>query len=128
VVLSAGGSVFCWGGQGQMGHRMHGAQLLPERVDALECRQVTRVAAGIHHTAVLTEDGVVLTFGYNRHGQLGRATDQEQSSLPGEVERAALAGERAVDLAASGNRTGVVTSSGRLVTFGDGIPQGGLTT
>ena len=128
VVLTAGGAVFTFGScdHGQLGHGDEQGQLSPRRVEALAGHRVIRVAAGGDHTAVLTEGGVVLTFGANHHGQLGRATAAaDRSSLPGVVELAALAGERAVGLTARGHRTGVVTASGRLVTFGGGEEEGG---
>jgi alpha-tubulin suppressor-like RCC1 family protein len=131
VVLTASGAVFTFGngGTGQLGHEtLDGCDRLlsPVRVEALAGRRVVRIAAGATHTAVLTQNGVVLTFGYNDYRQLGRAAGYTlSSSLPGEVELAALAGERAVGLTASGRRTGVVTSNGRVVTFGEGLQEGG---
>jgi hypothetical protein len=121
VVLTASGAVFTFGqgADGRLGHGTNDWQFSPFRVEALVGRRVIRVAAGLYHTAVLTDDGVVLTFGYNRSGQLGRAYDQAHSSLPGVVELDALAGERVVGLVIGYSGTGLEMSSGRLVTFGD---------
>jgi hypothetical protein len=121
VVLTVGGAVFTfgYGGHGQLGHGNQEDQLTPRRVEALVGHRVVRVAAGLYHTAVLTEDGVVLTFGYNRSGQLGRAAYQVLSSLPGVVELDARAGERVVGLVIGYSGTGLEMSSGRLVTCGD---------
>jgi hypothetical protein len=71
---------------------------------------------------VLTADGVVLTFGNNGLGQLGRCARGSVNFEPGVVE---LPGG-VVDLAASGFRTGVVFSDRRMVTFGLGRTADGL--
>jgi hypothetical protein len=62
----------------------------------------------------------MLTVGHNNFGQLGRSTASHQL---GEV----LAREPAVDVVAAGNCTGVVTSSERLVMFGDKVAPGGVS-
>jgi alpha-tubulin suppressor-like RCC1 family protein len=121
VVLTASGAVFTFGhgAYGELGHGPYNDELSPRWVEALAGHRVVRIAAGTFHTVVLTASGAVLTFGYNQFGQLGRATGQLDSNLPGEVELAALlGGERAVGLTAGIFHTGVVTSAGRLVMFG----------
>ncbi|MBK7411527.1 MAG: hypothetical protein IPI29_03125 [Ignavibacteria bacterium] len=50
-------------------------------------RRVISVAGGINHTAMLLDDGTVVSFGSNEHGQLGRLLDAngnmiESSSTP----------------------------------------------
>jgi hypothetical protein len=104
VVLTASGAVFTfgYGGYGQLGHGNQQTQLSPMRVEALVNHRVVCIAAGAFHTVVLTDKGVVLTF--------GRLGDREL---------AVPAGKQAVDIVASEYRTGVVTSSGRLLMFGD---------
>jgi alpha-tubulin suppressor-like RCC1 family protein len=119
VVLTASGAVFTFGSGklGQLGHGNLQRQLSPMRVEALAGHRVVHITAGRSHTAVLTDKGVVLTFGYDSLGQLGRATrGYYYSHLPGEVE--VLAGERVVSLSAGDQYTILVTSSGRVVTVG----------
>jgi hypothetical protein len=126
VVLTATGSVFTFGSGafGQLGHGNLHDQHTPLRVEALLDHRVVRVAAGEGHTAVLTATGVVLTFGRNSYRQLGRVPDQWRSSLPGEVELAAVVDECVVELVLCGQCTGLVTWSGRLLTFGCGEGAG----
>ena len=89
---------------------------MPTRVAVLDDTPVRSAAAGMFHSAVLTEAGAVLTFGYNEYGQLGHG-DQVTRLVPTAV--AALAGEPVVDVAAGGERTVVRLASGGLRAFGD---------
>jgi alpha-tubulin suppressor-like RCC1 family protein len=136
VVLTAGADVFTfgYGSKGQLGHDGLRHELSPRKVETWQSwqyKRVANVAAGLFHTALLTDQGVVLTFGDNRLNELGRtigppaplagefnAYRLRRFQMPCEVELDALAGESAVELIAGWERTGVVTASGRLVTFG----------
>ena len=95
--------------------------LTPRLVEALSGRAVAMVACGFFHTVLLTRDGVVLRFGSNALGQLGRATQEEEHVAvpdPGEVRHAALEGEEVVEVAAWGGCTAAVTAGGKTVVFG----------
>jgi hypothetical protein len=122
AAVTTSGTVFTFGSgrYGQLGHGTYAGQHSPVRVEALAGRRVARVIAGNAFAAVLTEDGVVLTFGDNRYGQLGRVTSLDFDSLPDEVDLAVFQGVRAVSLVAGGHCMGVETSSDHLVTFGQG--------
>lgn len=46
---------------------------IPRLLDApcLESKQAKMVSCGARHSAILTEDGQVFSWGWNKHGQLG---------------------------------------------------------
>jgi alpha-tubulin suppressor-like RCC1 family protein len=78
VVLKSNGTVWTFGnnGFGQLGFAPRSAanetpRQVPTPMD------VTAIAAGFHHTAVLKSDGTVWTFGYGYEGQLGYPTSPE---------------------------------------------------
>jgi hypothetical protein len=125
VILTSSGAVFTFG-FGVIGHADQSWLHWPQQVQALAACPVARIAAGHAHTVLLTRDGDVLTFGANQHGQLGRhGSVIEPEYLPCNVQLPALAAERSVAVLAGNNRSGVLTSTGRLVTFGIYDAEGG---
>ena len=92
VVYSADGAIYSWGANesGQLGH---GAEVAagehglwwPRRINALRHEFVSSVAAGAHHTLVITKTGTLYAFGRNRHGALGLG-DTSNSFLPERVD------------------------------------------
>ena len=79
---------------------------------------VTQVAAGGDHSLVVTSSGQLYAFGYNFYGQLGNATNSGMNNanptpvvLPGRV-------GTVTQVAAGGDHSLVVTSSGQLYAFG----------
>jgi hypothetical protein len=159
VVLTASGAVFTFGfgDLGQLGHGNEQNQLTPRRVEALaECQaariavgiahstvltedqftpkrvealadhRVVRIVAGVYHTVVLTAAGVVITFGYNVDRELDRHTgappppNEPSSGQVGALSRAAACALTVPLIRPpAGLSAGVITSSGRLVTFGN---------
>eukprot|EP00878_Enallax_costatus_P042432 GHUV01049791.1.p1 GENE.GHUV01049791.1~~GHUV01049791.1.p1 ORF type:complete len:147 (+),score=27.95 GHUV01049791.1:415-855(+) len=79
--------VACWGnGQhGRLGHGTETSELFPRVVSALTSYQAAAVSAGGAHTAVVTADGGLWTFGINNHGQLGHSEKKPYVSVPLEV-------------------------------------------
>ncbi|XP_078532227.1 E3 ISG15--protein ligase HERC5-like isoform X2 [Lissotriton helveticus] len=73
IALSLTGTVYSWGNNtaGQLGLGHMDTQYLPTLVEALWNKGVEFVACGAEHTAVLSKDGLVYTFGAGEHGQLG---------------------------------------------------------
>lgn len=76
---------------------------------------VAKVACGRLHTAILTSDGRVLTFGTGKFGQLGHG-ERSNEAAPKVV--SALSGKRVVDIACGKEHTVAVTSDGDLYAFG----------
>lgn len=103
-------SLWMWGEGGQLG-----------KVSALSGVNVTAIALGSSHAAVLTGSGLVLTWGANDYGQLGTG-DEVAHSAPRVV--SALARSARVRLLACGPRyTAVVSAAGELYTWGQNQPS-----
>ncbi|CAH1394813.1 unnamed protein product [Nezara viridula] len=76
VLLTEDGSVLTWGGgsRGQLGTGdLESSETLCE-VEALSGLRVVVISAGGWHTAVVTEEGDLYTWGWNKQGQLGFPT------------------------------------------------------
>lgn len=95
LVLTGGGEVFLLGGNhhGVLGNpeKMTPARLLAdsretilEKVHGLEGNRIVDIAAGAEHSVILTDDGVIKTWGWGEHGQLGLGNTCDQTS-PQEV-------------------------------------------
>ncbi|KAL5553966.1 hypothetical protein UlMin_041367 [Ulmus minor] len=51
-----------------------------EEVSGLNGKKVLHIAAGAEHSALVTEDGAVKTWGWGEHGQLGLGDTRDQTS------------------------------------------------
>lgn len=47
-----------------------------ENSDSQDNISIKGLAAGAHHSMILTEEGQLFTFGYGQHGQLGLKSNQ----------------------------------------------------
>ncbi|KXZ45322.1 hypothetical protein GPECTOR_56g419 [Gonium pectorale] len=61
------------------------SQLYPRIVSSLSGYSVKQVACGGAHTAVVTDDGTLFTFGLNTSGQLGHSKEDKYVAAPIEV-------------------------------------------
>ncbi|TWW77365.1 putative E3 ubiquitin-protein ligase HERC3 [Takifugu flavidus] len=120
MVLTLPGLVYCCGANqsGQLG-----LNRVDEKgnfnvcmVPALRPLGVTFISCGEAHTAVLTMNGEVFTFGEGRHGQLGHNFTADELS-PRLVEHV---GRPASQISCGRNHTLVLDSSGQLWAFGSG--------
>ncbi|XP_030950694.1 uncharacterized protein LOC126712363 [Quercus robur] len=73
VALDVEGRCYTWGRneKGQLGHGDTLQRDRPTVVSELLKYKVTKAASGRSHTVVVTADGNSLSFGWNKHGQLG---------------------------------------------------------
>lgn len=73
VALDAEGRCYTWGRneKGQLGHGDKIQRDRPTVVSELSKHKIIKAGAGRNHTVVVTEDGLSLSFGWNKHGQLG---------------------------------------------------------
>ncbi|CAI5772404.1 Hypothetical predicted protein [Podarcis lilfordi] len=74
TVALAEGKVYTFG-LGQYGQLGHGTFIFeisePKMVDCLRKHKICNIASGENHTALVTENGLMYTFGDGRHGKLG---------------------------------------------------------
>ncbi|GCC26294.1 hypothetical protein chiPu_0004710 [Chiloscyllium punctatum] len=118
--LSLSGTVFGWGrnNHGQLGLKDTEGRQKPSHVKLLDCKKVVHIACGEEHTAVLTKDGLVFTFGAGSYGQLGHNSTEDETKphLVGY-----LFGKKASQIACGSYHTLVfIPSSGKIYSFGCG--------
>ncbi|XRB24369.1 U-box domain-containing protein [Pseudoscourfieldia marina] len=119
VALTSDGAVYTWGhgAFGELGHGDGSSQLTPKRVDALASVSVRALACSGSHTAALTSDGAVYTWGRGAFGQLGHG-DTSNQLTPTRVDALASVSVRA--LACGGRHIAALTSDGAVYTWGNG--------
>ena len=75
VAWTESGELWSWGqacnGATGHGHTGHGHKWTPFLVQGMVGRKVVAAAAGEYHTAVVTSEGELWTFGGNSYGHLG---------------------------------------------------------
>ena len=128
--ITEGGDLFTWGKgfRGQLGHtssvlppdvsrRLHSLLLEPKAVPSLMRKTVTDVSCGSMHTACVTSDGEVYTFGEGSCGQLGIGRRASVGTPAKALPTATIAG--AFDMVACGwAHTLVRSRNGELWSFG----------
>lgn len=121
IALSADGEVFSWGEgeDGKLGHGNRDSYDRPKLIESLSGLGVIDVACGSAHSACITNQGHVLTWGKGRYGRLGHGDSEDQLS-PKLVE--GLLGYRAIDIACgSGDaQTLCITDDDNVWSWGDG--------
>ncbi|XP_059428338.1 ultraviolet-B receptor UVR8-like isoform X2 [Corylus avellana] len=86
LCITIEGCVYAFGGNqfGQLGTGADQAEDLPRLLDApsLKSKHAKLVSCGARHSAVLTEDGQLFSWGWNKYGQLGLgdSTDRNEPS------------------------------------------------
>ena len=73
LALTQQGEVYAWGRNysGQLGLKHNFSAIKPELVEMPNNVSVKQISCGIYHSLLLTTEGNIYSFGYNRHGQLG---------------------------------------------------------
>ena len=110
--------VFGSGVFGQLGNGSYeGEVAIPTRLAGLSSLRVRSAACGDYHSALISSDGEVFTFGLGEYGCLGHGND-ERCNRPKRVE--AMVGEHAISAACGWRHTVTLTASGRLYSWGHG--------
>ncbi|KAI5325691.1 hypothetical protein L3X38_034765 [Prunus dulcis] len=88
LCISVDGRVHAFGGNqfGQLGTGADEAETLPRPLDSpsLESKHAKVVSCGARHSVILTEDGQLYSWGWNKYGQLGLG-DSVDRNLPSQV-------------------------------------------
>ena len=121
--FTAGGSgctsvvVFGAGAFGQLGNGSEHEVIRPTLLPGLSALRVCAAACGDFHSAVVTADGEIFTFGIGEYGVLGHGND-ERSVRPRRVD--ALVGEHVASVSCGWRHTACLTQNGGLFTWGHG--------
>jgi len=113
------GEVYTWG-EGKFGRLGHGAERnchSPRLVESLLGKKPIQIACGGFHSAVVTEDGKMYTFGGGEHGQLGHG-DKVNKVKPTLVQ--ALEMIFLQQITCGWSHSVALTSKGEVFTWGNG--------
>ena len=126
LLLTSTGLVYSFGtGQyGALGHGYSAAKQLPDQIRpalirSLATQKCICVAAGELHSAAVTSDGDLYTWGDGFCGQLGHA-DRRPQVLPKQVTPGGLEDELVATVSCGSRHTIAVTDDGEVFTFGLG--------
>lgn len=116
--LSLSGAVFGWGknGAGQLGLNDEQDRAVPCHIKFLRSQKVVYISCGEEHTAALTKEGGLFTFGNGSRGQLGHDSTNNEP-LPRRVME--LMGTEVSQIACGRHHTlAFVPSTGLVYAFG----------
>ncbi|KAG4377692.1 hypothetical protein GLYMA_18G187100v4 [Glycine max] len=88
LCVTVNGQIYAFGGNqfGQLGTGTDQPETSPRQLDAsrFENKHSSIVSCGARHSALLTDDGHLFTWGWNKYGQLGLG-DSVDRNIPGQV-------------------------------------------
>ncbi|KAI0982992.1 hypothetical protein GJ496_008435 [Pomphorhynchus laevis] len=79
-----------------------------------------QIAAGLHHTLALNDDGEVYAFGRPEYGRLGLGTDDEVVIEPTRIDHLIKNGDPIIQIACGGAVSFAVSRSGKVYSWGMG--------
>ncbi|XP_042456770.1 PH, RCC1 and FYVE domains-containing protein 1-like isoform X1 [Zingiber officinale] len=122
ALVTKHGEVFTWGEEsgGRLGHGVGDDVVHPRLIESLALNSADLVACGEFHTCAVTSSGELLTWGNGTHnvGLLGHGNDVSHW-IPKRVS-GPLEGIQVQYVSCGTWHTALVTSMGKLFTFGDG--------
>lgn len=116
LAIGSNGELWSWGDgdYGKLGHGDSVTQKQPQLIESLRSRHVIQADCGHRHSACVTEDGGLFTWGEGDYGRLGLG-DALQRAVPVQVNEIVNAGQ----VACGFNHTLVVARDGSTVwSFG----------
>ncbi|CAB0032033.1 unnamed protein product [Trichogramma brassicae] len=121
LALTQDGKVFSWGEgeDGKLGHGNKTSIDKPRLIEALKSKRVRDIACGSGHSAAITSNGELYTWGLGEYGRLGHG-DTTTHLKPKLVE--ALVGQNIVQVACGSRdaQTMALTADGGVFSWGDG--------
>ncbi len=125
LALTDEGKVYAWGynASGQLGNGTNVSSYLPVAVDTsgiLFGKRVIAISAGASHSAALTDDGLVFSWGIGTSGQLGNSYSLSSSTPMAVTTTGVMAGKTVTAIACELNATVALTSSGEVFCWGIG--------
>ncbi|XP_060607151.1 E3 ubiquitin-protein ligase HERC2-like isoform X1 [Ruditapes philippinarum] len=127
LALTVDGKVFSWG-EGDDGKLGHFSRIIlnyyrncdkPRLIDALKSKRVRDISCGSSHSAAITSNGDLYTWGLGEYGRLGHGDNTTQLK-PKQVKE--LAGQRVIQIACGSRdaQTLALTDEGLVYSWGDG--------
>ena len=119
AALTADGSLYTWGWNkyGMLGLGNSGKGTDINKPAKVGLSNVTAVSFGTYHSAAITEDGSLYTWGWNEYGQLGLGDSGEGTDRSTPTKVPGISNVVAISL---GNcKTAAITAEGSLYTWGE---------
>ncbi|XP_070553640.1 E3 ubiquitin-protein ligase HERC2-like isoform X2 [Ptychodera flava] len=121
MALTLDGKVFSWGegDDGKLGHFSRMNCDKPRLIEALKTKRARDIACGSSHSAAITSDGALYTWGLGEYGRLGHG-DNTTQLRPKQIK--SLIGHRVVQVACGSRdaQTLCLTDEGLVFSWGDG--------
>lgn len=121
MAITLDGKIFSWG-EGEDGKLGHGNRLTlekPKMIETLKTKRIRDIACGSAHSAAITSQGELYTWGLGEYGRLGHG-DESTLLKPKLVQK--LVGQRVVQVACGSRdaQTLCLTEDGTVYSWGDG--------
>lgn len=121
MAITLDGKIFSWG-EGEDGKLGHGNRLTlekPKMIESLKTKRVRDIACGSAHSAAITSQGELYTWGLGEYGRLGHG-DNNTLLKPKMIQK--LVGQRVVQVACGSRdaQTLCLTEDGTVYSWGDG--------
>ncbi len=117
AAITEDGSLYTWGynSNGELGNGTASDSYIPVEITIDGGKKVTAVSLGNYHSAAITEDGSLYTWGNNEHGQLGDGTTEERYT-PTKI--TIDGGKKVIAVSLGGGHSAAITEDGSLYTWG----------
>ncbi|CAM9820772.1 unnamed protein product [Chrysoparadoxa australica] len=120
LVTLEDGVIYTWGrgDDGRLGHGDQGWKYVPRAVQALSGKRTVQATCGSYHTAAVTDQGELYTWGGGMYGKLGHGNESGHS-IPWRVEYLVNKGIIVSQVACGSRHTCIVSTEGEVYSWGD---------